>query len=184
MSIIFHSCWSYFWTHSYLCDMTRRNSFSPNWRFNDRVSYCSNQGQLNDNWMPSYIFCLFVIEWLQGSGFLQSAARTLHFIGKSRSHKADHYQCLGRLLTSPALPACHAPGSATCYISDKISDVFLPPLLPPHFSFAEVMEIYLRTSVSLVLSLSSRRRRSERKQNSEEKVKARNTVDKKKKKRR
>lgn len=47
-----------------------------------------------------------------------------------RQHKADYYQCLGRLLSSPALPACHAPGSATCYISDKISDVFFPPHFP------------------------------------------------------
>lgn len=37
---------------------------------------------------------------------------------------------MGRLLSSPALSACHAPDLATCYISDKISDVFFSPHFP------------------------------------------------------
>lgn len=43
------SCWSYFRTHSCICDTTRRNSFSPNCCFNDQISYHSNQGQLDDS---------------------------------------------------------------------------------------------------------------------------------------
>lgn len=53
---------------------------------------------------------------------------------------------------------------ATFLIKFQMS--FFPPLSPP-FSFAEVVEIHIGTSI--FLSLSSHRRPSERKQNSEEK---------------
>lgn len=49
----FHSLQLYFWVP----DKTRRKSFSPNWCFNDLISYHRNQGQLDDGGMPSHINC-------------------------------------------------------------------------------------------------------------------------------
>lgn len=61
-----------------------------------------------------YPLFAFGIDWWQGCDYPQSAASRLHFIG-SQIAQADHYQCLGLLLSSPTLPACVAPGSTTCF---------------------------------------------------------------------
>jgi len=58
---------------------------------------------------------------------------------------------LGLLLTSPALAACHAAGSATCYNSDKISVFFSP--FSPSLSFDEILDISLVASLVLFIKL-------------------------------
>ncbi len=58
--IMSHNSYSYhaILGHTLVCDKTRRNSFSPNCCFNDQINSHSNQGQLDDNWMPSCNPCL------------------------------------------------------------------------------------------------------------------------------
>lgn len=93
-----------------------------------------------------------------------------------RQHKADYYHCLGRLLSSPAFPACHAPGSATCYIFDKISDVFFPPTFPSLLLRRGRGNTHRYFNLSLLIKSQERARESK---TVRKKGKARNTVGRK-----
>lgn len=144
---------TYFRRHSCIRDSTRGNSFSPYWGLNDQISLPQQPRTIR--WQSNAVMCpafAFVIDRWRGCDYPQSAAKLTAFhLQADKQRTADHYHCLGLLLTSLALPVCHAPGSATCYNSDNISNVFFfflfffPSLSP--FSFTEVSEIH-RVSLS------------------------------------